>query len=41
MDKDPGALGKKRASNLKKRLRNKAALKEHMRNVRAGKKVAC
>jgi hypothetical protein len=39
MTKDPGAvaLGKKRAKNLRKKLGSEKALKEHMRQVRAGK----
>jgi hypothetical protein len=42
MSKDPGAvaLGKKRAQNLRKKLGSEEALKEHMRQVRAGKKLA-
>jgi hypothetical protein len=42
MDKDPGAvaLGRKRAENLRKKLSSDEALKEHMRRVRAGEKLA-
>jgi hypothetical protein len=42
MAKDPGAvaLGKKRAENLRRKLGSDEALKEHMRNVRAGKKLS-
>ena len=42
MDKDPGAvaLGEKRAENLRKTLGSEDALKEYIRQVRAGKKLA-
>ena len=42
MAKDPGAvaLGKKRAKNLRRKLGSKEALTEHMRQVRAGKKLS-
>jgi hypothetical protein len=42
MAKDPGAvaLGKKRAKNLRKKLGSQAALNEHMRQVRTGKKLS-
>jgi hypothetical protein len=33
-------LGKKRAKNLRQRLGSNEALSEHMRQVRAGKKLA-
>jgi hypothetical protein len=34
------ALGKKRARNLRKMLGSKKAFKEHLRQVRAGKKLS-
>jgi hypothetical protein len=42
MAKHPDAvsLGKMRAENLRKKLGSEEALKEHMRKVRAGKKLA-
>lgn len=42
MAKDPGAvaLGKKRVQNLRKKLGSDEALKDHMRQVRAGKKLS-
>jgi hypothetical protein len=42
MAKDPGAvaLGRKRAENLRRKLGSDEALKDHMRRVRAGEKLA-
>lgn len=42
MAKDPGAvaLGTKRAQKLRTKLGSEEALKEHMRQVRAGKKFS-
>lgn len=42
MDKDSDAvgLGRKRAENLRKKLGSDEALKDHMRRVRAGEKLA-
>lgn len=42
MAKDPGAvaLGKKRAKKLRVALGSDEALKEHMRRVRAGRKLS-
>lgn len=42
MANDPGAvaLGKQRAKNLRKKLGSEEALKDHMRQARAGKKLS-
>jgi hypothetical protein len=42
MKKDPGAVAlvKKRAANVHKKLGSDDALADHMRRVRAGKKLA-